>query len=181
TLTIKSAAAGSALVDIAASATLNVAGILNVSAAPTPVTFTLKSAAAGSASVGPITTGSITGKVTVERYIQGGSVTYRGYRLLSSPVYAAAVVTGGVSNNVYDINYIKTTSFFTGSGGAANGFDNSTSNNPSLYLFREDVAFNNYSFTGGNYWGISNINNSPTYKLNGLATNYNISAGNGFF
>ena len=53
--------------------------------------------------------------------------------------------------------------------------------NPSLYLFREDVAANGGSFTGGNYWGISNLNLAPTYYLNGLPTSYSIPVGEGFF
>ncbi|MGZ3758026.1 MAG: beta strand repeat-containing protein, partial [Mucilaginibacter sp.] len=142
--------------------------------------LTLLSDTTGTASVAAIPTGtSITGNVNVQRYITGSTsgVNYRGYRLLSSPVNAATVN----SNNVYSINYTKSGTFLTGIGGSANGFDQA--GNPTLYLYREDQAHSNASFTGGNWWGISNISNGTTtysYYLNGGSTGYNIPVGNGY-
>ncbi len=139
-------------------------------------TFTLKSDATGSASVGPIGAGSsFVGTFNVERYITGGSTFYRGYRIFSSPVNAATDASG---NKIYSLNYVQTYALVTGAAGG--GFDKT--GNPSLYLFREDQAISNATFTSGNFWGISKINNSPVYNyyLNGGATTYNIPVGNGF-
>ena len=143
--------------------------------------FTFQSDAYGSGYAGAITTqtpisanGQFNGTYNVQRYITGGSAAYRGYRIFSSPVFAATVS----SNNVYSLNYIKTNALVTGSAGG--GFDKT--GNPSLYLNREDKAVSNVTFISGNFWGISAINNSPAYNyyLNGGATTYNIPVGNGF-
>jgi len=124
--------------------------------------LTLKSSSTGSATVGAIpSNSSITGTVNVERYFTGGS-GYRGYRLVSSPVYAATVS----SNNVYSINYLQSSTYLTGSAGG--GFDKT--GNPTMYLYREDQTPNNSSYIDGNFWGISAINNSPTY-------NYSVTGG----
>ena len=163
-------------VDIAPGATINITGAGKLQLQTSyPVVFTLKSDASGSASIGQITATSISGTVNVERYIQGGSNVYRGYRLLSSPVYQSTAS----GNNIYSVNYVQATSLVTGQNGTTNGFDKT--GNPSLYLFREDQPANNNSFTGGNYWGISDLTHSPTYYLNSSATPYNIPVANGFF
>ncbi|MBB3054941.1 putative Ig domain-containing protein [Mucilaginibacter gotjawali] len=137
--------------------------------------LTLKSSATSTASVAAIPTGpSITGNVNVQRYITGGT-GYRGYRLGSSPVYATTVS----GNNVCSINYLQTYMYLTGSAGG--GFDKT--GNPTLYLFREDQTPSNLTFTSGNFWGVSAINNTPatTYTLTGSGTgNFNIPVGNGF-
>ncbi|MEO6849892.1 MAG: DUF2341 domain-containing protein, partial [Mucilaginibacter sp.] len=145
----------------------------NLAVGVSPAALTLKSTATKSASVAAMPAGStITGTVNVERYITGGA-GYRGYRLISSPVYAATVS----SNNVYSINYLQTGAYLTGNAGG--GFDKT--GNPTLYLYREDQAPSNTTFTSGNFWGISAINNAPSYNYytNGGATNYNIPVGNG--
>jgi hypothetical protein len=136
--------------------------------------FTLKSDATGSASLGQLTTGTVTGIFNVERFITGG-VGHRGYMLLSSPVYAAAVSP----NNVYDLHYLTNASggmYLTGT----TGFDKG--GNPSLYLYREDVPFSNVGFTGGNFQGVSTFNNSNVYdyNVNNGPTTYNMPAGNGY-
>jgi hypothetical protein len=182
-----------ASVDISAGATLSVngTGVLNLVSAATSslLTVTLKSNAAGSASIGQITSTSIQGNaastVNVERYITGGSSVYRGYRLLSSPVHAIVAANG---NNVYSLRYVQGSALVTGSNTPPGGFDKS--GNPSLYLYREDVASNNGSFTGGNYWGISSLlsgldnlstTTAPSYLLNGQTSPYyNVPVGNGF-
>ncbi|HVW94580.1 MAG TPA: DUF2341 domain-containing protein [Mucilaginibacter sp.] len=147
----------------------------NLVVGASPASLTLKSSATQTAYVSALPSGSsITGTVKVERYLTGGT-GYRGYRLLSSPVYAATVS----SNKVYDISYLGSSMYLTGSTGTGGGFDKT--GNPTLYLFREDQTPNNSSFTSGNFWGISKINNSPTYNyyLNGGSTGYNIPVGNG--
>jgi sugar lactone lactonase YvrE len=142
--------------------------------------FTLQSDATGSASFGQILTpanltGSALSNISVERYVTGGSSTYRGYRLLSSPVYAATVS----GNNVYNLDYIKSSALITGVS-TANGFDRA--GNPSLFLFREDIAPSFTTYGAGNWPGVSKINGSPTYnlQLNSVASNYSLMAGSGF-
>ena len=141
--------------------------------------FTLQSDATGSASIGQVTTSNfITSGTTVnvQRYVTGGSSTYRGYRLMSSPVYAATVGT----NQAYNLDYIKASALLTGASGSTNGFDRA--GNPTIYFFREDIASNYSSFGSGNWPGVSKINNSPTYnvQLNSVATNYYLMPGSGF-
>ncbi|MFD2147170.1 T9SS type A sorting domain-containing protein [Mucilaginibacter antarcticus] len=50
------------------------------------------------------------------------------------------------------------------SGMAGGGF-NTSSTNPSLYLYREDIIPNNNTFTAGNYKGIAQINNANAYDI----------------
>ncbi|HWZ17083.1 MAG TPA: LamG-like jellyroll fold domain-containing protein, partial [Mucilaginibacter sp.] len=74
-------------------------GNLVINAAP--ATITLKSSATLTATVTAIpATCAIIGVFNVERYLSGGSNTYRGYKLLSSPVYTAKV--GGI--NYFDLS-----------------------------------------------------------------------------
>ncbi|MES2108527.1 MAG: DUF2341 domain-containing protein [Bacteroidota bacterium] len=148
----------------------------NLVVGASPAALTIKSTSSTqTAYVSQLPSGSsITGTVNVERYITGGT-GYRGYRLISSPVYAGTVS----SVNVYDINYLIGGMFLTGTLGTTNGFDKP--GNPSLYLYREDQVPNNSGYTTGNFWGVSKINNSPTYSyyMNGGSTSYNIPVGNG--
>lgn len=147
----------------------------NLAVGSSPAALTLKSTATQTAYVSALPSGSsITGTVKVERYITGGT-GYRGYRLISSPVYAATVS----SVNVYDINYLISGMYLTGTTGTGGGFDKT--GNPSLYLYREDQVPNNSGFTTGNFWGISKINNTPSYNYymnGGTTTIYNLPAGN---
>ena len=137
--------------------------------------LTLNSGATGSATIAAITgTSTITGIVNVQRYLTGGSSTYRGYRLLSSPVYASTVG----SNKVYSINYLKNSCYLTGTTGALGGFDKT--GNPTLFLFRENTAPSNATFTSGNFRGINTIVTSPTYLIDGDAGTFNIPVGDGF-
>jgi len=145
----------------------------NLVVGASPAALTLKSTATLTASVAAIPSGSsITGTVSVERYVTGGS-NYRGYRLISSPVYAATVS----SNNIYSINYLQNSIYLTGNAGG--GFDKT--GNPTLYLYREDQTPSAATFTSGNFWGISAINNTPSYNyyLNGGSTSFNLPVGNG--
>jgi hypothetical protein len=137
--------------------------------------LTLKTAATSSATVAAISgTSSITGAVSVQRYLTGGSSTYRGYRLLSSPVYGSTVG----SNNVCSINYTKNSCYLTGTGGTTGGFDKA--GNPTIYLYRENLAPGSNSFTSGNFRGINNITATPAYSLDNETGTFNIPAGNGF-
>jgi len=175
-MTVNNSAAGTVTisggpVDIYNTLTLT-NGSLTIAASP--AALTLKSTSSLTASVAAIPSGSvISGNVTAERYITGGS-GYRTYRLLSSPVYTATISS---TYNVYSLNYLQNSIWLTGSSGG--GFDKT--GNPTLYLYREDQIPSNATFTSGNFWGISAINNSPTYNyyLNNGATVYNIPVGNG--
>ncbi|MBB3054943.1 T9SS type A sorting domain-containing protein [Mucilaginibacter gotjawali] len=175
---------GSGAVNIAAAGMVNINGT-GVLTLTQPISFTLMSSASGSASVGQITTTSIAGtaadSIHVQRYLTGGA-GYRGYRLLSSPVYAATVS----SNNVYNLNYLRDHTFLTGTSGVGNGFDQA--GNPTLYLFREDKVPSNSTFTSGNFWGISTItpnsHSTSSYSVTGgtpgATSSFNIPASNGF-
>ena len=134
----------------------------NLVVGSSPAALTLKSTSTMTAGVAAIPSAySISGTVNVERYFTGGA-GYRGYRLVSSPVYAATVS----SNNVFSINYLQSYTYLTGSAGG--GFDKT--GNPTMYLYREDQTPQNTSYIDGNFWGISAINNSPTY-------NYSVTGG----
>jgi hypothetical protein len=149
-------------------------------------TLTLKSTSALTASVSAIPTGySITGLVSVERYVEGSpsDLSKRGYRLLSSPVYAGTFA----GYNVFDLNFLKTYSIVLGVNGTTNGFTGA--GNASIYLFREDIVPNNLSFAAGNFKGIAKLNNTPSYSfgINAKTTLTNTSdattylpVGNGF-
>ena len=153
------------------------AGVLTINSG---LGFTLQSNATSSAAIDQITAGSIVGKVSVQRYLSA----LRGYRLLASPVNNSGVADAN-GNLAYSLNYVKNSAYITGTTLAAGGFDVSstvttTSENPTLYLFREDVPVSNSSFISGNFRGISNITNAPTYSLNNEASTYTIPASNGF-
>ncbi len=159
---------------IAATGTLTMSGSSPLTILNAGGNLTLLSTNTNSATVAAIPSGpSITGTVNVQRYVDGGA-GYRGYRLASSPVYAATVG----SNNVYSINYLQNSMYLTGTAGG--GFDKT--GNPTIYLFREDQTPSNVGFTTGNFWGISAINNATAYNyyFNGGSTAYNIPSGNGY-
>jgi trimeric autotransporter adhesin len=139
--------------------------------------LTLNSAAASSATVAAIpSAATITGNVNVQRYINGGSSNYRGYRLLSSPVYTATVS----SNNVYSVNYLKNSIYLTGTS-ITGGMDNVAAAHPTLYLYRENMTPSYSTFLNSNFRGINNINSSPDYGMDDAAyPTANIEAGNGF-
>ncbi|HJP64268.1 MAG TPA: T9SS type A sorting domain-containing protein, partial [Mucilaginibacter sp.] len=118
---------------------------------------------------------SVNGPVTVQRYVTAS----RSYRLVSSPVAdttaAGVAVTDASGNNIYSINYLRTNSYVTGSGG---GVDKT--GNPTLYLYRENLVPNNSTFTGGNFRGISDLTASPSYTLDIDGGPFNIPVGNGY-
>jgi hypothetical protein len=96
--------------------------------------LTMKSTVTRTAMVAPVTRGTITGTVTVERFIPAR----RAFRLINSPVNGGSVhdnwqegaPEGDIPGYGTDI---------TGNGGTTNGFDTSGSNNPSLFTF-DNVA-----------------------------------------
>jgi hypothetical protein len=156
---------------VSSSGLLTMAGtaILNANAK-----LTLLADATGTGSIGPLTSGAITGRVAVQTFITGaGSLTYRGYRLLSSPVSDPSS-----GNAYYNLTYLKGSgSYLTGSGGASSGFD--VSGAATLYIYRED-KLPSTSFTSGNYRAITAINNTPAYSLSTIDGDFNMPVGNGF-
>ncbi|MBE7179322.1 MAG: hypothetical protein INR69_23165, partial [Mucilaginibacter polytrichastri] len=92
--------------------------------------LTLQSDATGSANVLSLPSGSsITGNVNVERFVKGSYG--RGYRLISSPVYSSTA--GGYP-------YFTAAALLNStlvSGRTGGGFDPSSLNNPSLWVYRE--------------------------------------------
>ena len=159
------ATSSSGVLTMAASTLLQTGGIL-----------TLNSASTGSATVAAIpSTASITGAVNVQRYISGGSNSYRSYRLLSSSVYTASAS----SNYYYNFSYLPLFAPVTGSLGTCGGL--SKLGNPSMYLYRDNVAFTNSTFNTGNFRGVNKINNSPLYAIGvDFDGTFNLHAGTGF-
>jgi trimeric autotransporter adhesin len=127
---------------------IQVAGTLTLSGTTTLASggnLTLLSNASGTARIAAIPSGaSITGDVTVQRFIPA---SLRAYRYLSSPVNNSGTIS---FSQLIDDTHI------TGTGGAANGFDNSPSNSPSLFIYDETVP--GASNTG--WMEVSNINNT---------------------
>ncbi len=164
---------------VASTGTLNLSNSATLVAgdniAPTPTAadayLTLISDVNGAATVPVIPSGcAINGNVNVQRYITGGNANYRGYRLLSSPVNAGS----GVST----LNYVKNNVYLTGTTGTGGGFDGGAS--PTLYLFRDNLAGTNVSFTSGNFRGVNNITTTPSYGIDGDGSGFQIPQGNGF-
>ncbi|OYU96063.1 MAG: hypothetical protein CFE21_06530 [Bacteroidetes bacterium B1(2017)] len=120
---MKSVSAGG---QITFSGTLTTAGLL-----------TLKSDNTGTASIG--SSGSITGNVTVERYIPSAT-SGRKYRNLAAPFSSGPTIASSWQQQIYITG--------SGSGGTAcpsltahsNGFDASTNNNGSMLTFNEATA-----------------------------------------
>jgi hypothetical protein len=142
--------------------------------------LTLNSDKNGCATVAALPSGAqIKGIVNVQRFLTGGSdPKYRSYRILSSPVNA-----GPVSPTIYTINYLINSTFLTGTGGTAGGFDDTHGgyNNPTLYLFRENLAPLYTTFLNSNWIGISNISSPPTYSMNDITyPSTTIPIGNGY-
>lgn len=111
-------------------------------------------------------------KVNVERYISGGAAGsgYRGYRLLSSPVWTYNSTVAS-SVNCYPINYVNTTvgsnpGALTGGAGSgsnpnSNGFTiTNPFGNPTLYLYDESRTSIARNFVTGKNIGITNVTSS---------------------
>jgi hypothetical protein len=109
--------------------------------------LTLVSNAAGSAVIAPVL-GSITGKVTVQRYIASGR---RAYRLL----------TPSVTTDDFISNNWQLSTHITGSTTGANGFDTTVSGNPSLY------TYNNQQASGSGWSAIATTNATNLNAMEG--------------
>jgi len=126
---------------------LSLTGILS----PTQGTFTtgnqltLKSNAATTAMIAPVT-GSISGQMTIERYIP----SKRAFRFITSSI------DGGTIRKEWQENGSQTAGWgtdITGAGGATNGFDPSGSNNPSMFTY-----LNNNTGTANSWIATANTN-----------------------
>ncbi|GGH19524.1 T9SS type A sorting domain-containing protein [Mucilaginibacter phyllosphaerae] len=137
--------------------------------------LTLFSDLSSSAAVAVIPTGSsIINDVAVQRYLIGGAAqvlgvyTARGYRMLSSPV--------NYNGTAYlPLNYIGNSAL---TGGPGSGFT-VTNNNPTIYLYREDVPPSNAGFNAGRHKGLLSINSGNIVNVSG-AGNLQVPVGNGF-
>ncbi|MES2426485.1 MAG: T9SS type A sorting domain-containing protein [Bacteroidota bacterium] len=144
-------------------------------------TFTFQSDANGSAILGQLGSGSSTvGNYNVQRYLTGGNVKYRSYRLLSSPVNS--------SGNI-DLSYIGanatiggTTYYGALTAGPSGGGFTVTNANPTLYLYDESRASNNSTFTSGKNIGVVAVAGTNVSTLTGttVAAGKTIPVGNGF-
>lgn len=146
---------------------------LNAGAGSPTGYLTLKSNISSSATVAPINyTTPITGNVNVERYLQGGSTSQRGYRLMSSPVNTGA--------GIFNVNYVAARAFISGLGGTSNGFNATVNNNPTLYFYQENVPTSSTTFTSGTFKGLEKLTaGSNTINITGVA-NTTMPVGNGF-
>ncbi|GAC1559926.1 MAG: hypothetical protein NVS3B13_27620 [Mucilaginibacter sp.] len=132
----------------------------NLVISASPAALTLKSSSTLTATVTAIPAScAISGNVNVERYLSGGSNTYRGYKLLSSPVYTAKV--GG--NYYFDLSNFPLYMPITGTLGTGGGL--TRAGNPTIYLYRDDKPFANNTFNTYNFRGVNKINNSPAYNV----------------
>lgn len=117
--TIPASTTVTAAMDISASGTLTMADNSTLTGGGNVV---IKSNSTGTGRIGTMGTGaSISGNVTTETYIPSGR---RAYRFLGHP-FSSALNLGSLTDDIY----------VTGAGGAANGFNATTTNSPSAYWF----------------------------------------------
>jgi hypothetical protein len=125
---------------------LRISGVLNINSGNFDLngnSLTIISTADNTARVGPVGgTLSNDGRVTVERYIPKER---RAYRILAPSVNTTTSINAnwqeGVHNTVFGINIDPHPGYgiqITGEGGAANNFDVTATNQPSLFLFNCD-------------------------------------------
>lgn len=119
------------------SGSVTISGVL-VAPSATIITgddFTFKNTSMSTGVIGLTTAAIFTGNVTVERFIPQSN---RAYRLLASPLKN----TGTINTNWQEAQPITDNGFgihITGTGGASNGFDATSLNNPSMYIVNEQA------------------------------------------
>ena len=131
--------------------------------------LTLISNEAGTARVNNLGLSSITDSVFVQRFIKGSDISRRSYRLLSSPVYQVPNANPGLRR--YYFSRLQDQILITGAGGAANGFDTSPANGPTIWKYNETAATNALQ----DFVPISGIS-----KNHSVATQDFLTSGNGF-
>ncbi|MFN4083730.1 MAG: T9SS type A sorting domain-containing protein [Bacteroidia bacterium] len=140
---------GSGVKKVPAGRTLNFNGTLT-----TGGLLTLESTSSGTARIGALTTGTITGNVTIERFIPS---SVRAWRYMAAPFTTGPTVASSWQQQIHITG--------NGTGGTncpsltqhTNGFDASVLNNPSMMTFNETVATSTNSFVNG-YQSIANTN-----------------------
>ncbi len=94
--------------------------------------LTLKSNASETAQITELQVNAhITGSAKVERFINGGDLDYRTFRMYSSPVYDNV----NPSDRKYNLAQLKNSVIVSGNGGTANGFDNTPQNKASAFIY----------------------------------------------
>ncbi|WP_419701810.1 hypothetical protein [Mucilaginibacter sp. NFX135] len=159
---------------------------MNVDATATN-SLTLLSNSTGDASIASLSTdassnaitATVTGTINVQRYVKGGGGTTgpRRYMLISSPVANASAST-------YNLLPFFATTYITGPGGSANGFDTSPQNNPSVSIYDENAPLttNPNVVTGNEFKGFATMNetvpmgNGVEYYFRGSRTGVSSSA-----
>jgi len=136
--------------------TINVIGVWTNSAGTTTIDSgtdaIFKSTTATTTAQYGNSTGTITGDVTLERFIPAK----RAFRLLSSAVSGVSIA-----------NAWQQQTHITGVGGAINGFDPTTTNNPSMFTFDNSLV----DQSGGQAWeaiantNATNLNAGTPYRL----------------
>lgn len=120
------------------SGSVTISGVL-VAPSATIITgndFTFKNTSMSTGVIGLTNAATFTGNVTVERFIPQSN---RAYRLLASPLKN----TGTINTNWQEAQPVSDNGFgihITGTGGASNGFDATSLNNPSMYIVNEQAA-----------------------------------------
>jgi len=146
--------------------------------------FTLQSSSAGSATIGTIASGSagISGIYNVQRFITGGSSTYRNYRLMSCPTNMISASAPTSASNLIDLSYldnnttVPATTYGAFIGGPGTGFGTGihVTTNPLIYLYQESITPGttyNAAFTSGKNVGIKSITGtSPNYYITTVST-----------
>lgn len=87
--------------------------------------FVLRSSAAGTAGITNLHGATVTGNVTVQRFVPGGK---RAFRFFSHP-FSTPVPLSALMDDIH----------ITGPGGQTNGFDSTFTNNASAFLFEESA------------------------------------------
>ena len=126
------------LTGITNSGSVTISGVL-VAPSATIITgddFTFKNTSMSTGVIGLTNAATFMGNVTVERFIPQSN---RAYRLLASPLKN----TGTINTNWQEAQPATDNGFgihITGTGGASNGFDATSLNNPSMYIVNEQAA-----------------------------------------
>jgi hypothetical protein len=97
--------------------------------------LTLMSTASGTARIGAVTNGSISGEVTVQRFIPGGDL-HRKWRFLASPVGNVTILNSW-QNNIHITGIGTGGTSCPGLTKHSNGFDASATNAGSFYTYSE--------------------------------------------
>lgn len=132
--------------------------------------LTLISNEAGTARVNNLGAASITDSVVVQRFVKGGDLSRRSYRLLSSPVYQ--VNNANSSLRRFYFSRLQDQILITGNGGTANGFDASTANGSTIWKYNEPAETN----AAQDFIPISRISKNHSNTNQDFLT-----SGNGFF